>query len=128
MGCLSATVTFNDVPPSVAALVAALCHHTGEVISYDEERGELVCSASKDAFSALPSDTEDIYWLLLTTKLSGGYLWHAALAALQTLGGTYPYTLPVWAYKPWVEARQEYEQRGALRLTYDEARRLGIVT
>jgi hypothetical protein len=126
MGCLSAKVTFSSVPPTVRGLVAALCHHTGEVVSYNEERGELVCLASRDAFSAIPPDVEHVDWVLLTMDLSGGYLWHASLVVIQTLGGTYPYPLPVWAYKPWAVVKHEYKQRAAPRLTYDEARQLGV--
>jgi hypothetical protein len=126
MGCLSAKVTFLSTPPTAEGVVAALCHHTGEVVSYNEE---LVCSASGDAFPAFASTTDGPMWRMLTINLSGGYLWYASLAALQTLGGTYAGALPAWAYKPWVEARHEYEQEAykAPRYTYAEARRLGIV-
>jgi hypothetical protein len=48
MGVLTATVSFTVPIPTSTDLVAALCQHTGELVSYEEELYKLICPALKD--------------------------------------------------------------------------------
>ena len=129
MGILSEPVVFTESLPSATELVNALCQHTGEAVSFDEETEILSCIATGDAtgFWALiykPNHS----WTLRNLNLNGGYLWDATLAVLQLLGGkrddsrfTQAPSLPAWAYTPWELAKYEYKKKNVQWITHEEA-------
>jgi hypothetical protein len=139
MGVLAATVRFTAPIPTSAELVAALCQHTGEVVSYKEEVYQLNCPALKEAGSVFAvDDPQASEWEMRTGRKMDGYLWYATLVVLTKLGGEQvgfqnelmlSMPAPTWAYKPWQFARKQYRWRKWRKypwITLDEARRLGV--
>ena len=118
-GMLGATVRFNGPAPNSAELVAALCQHTGESISYTEEWGSFECATLQKADTVF-ADADENEWELLTGYLEGSYFWFALLVVFEKLGGVQidfdgkpvpSMPAPSWAYQPWWLARQTYRQR-----------------
>jgi hypothetical protein len=139
MGILTATIRFAGPAPTSTDLTTALCQHTGEFVSYEEERYELACPILKKAGSICAiADPQESVWELRTGHLEGSYLWYATLISLYQMGGIeedfegkgmIPSIAPAWAYKPWRFARKEYRWRKWRKtawITLDEARRLGV--
>jgi hypothetical protein len=140
MGILTATVRFTGSLPTSTELVAALCQHIGESVSYKEDMFDLTCPALKDTESigAVHYPQEGV-WELRTFHLKGSYFWYASLVFMEKLGGEqvdfYGQGMPsmpnpVWAYKAWQLAKKEYRWRNwrkPSRITLNEARLLGIV-
>jgi hypothetical protein len=108
MGVRGASIRFTGPVPTSVELIAALCQHTGESITYTEERGGFECSTLKEAASVFAIASED-GWELMTGDLHGNYFWFALLVVLEKLGGLqifsdgeamYPKPAPTWAYRP----------------------------
>jgi hypothetical protein len=139
MGVLTATIRFTNPIPTSTDLVAVLCQHTGELVSYKEEMYELACPVLTDVSSIMAiADPQENVWELRTFHLKGSYFWYASLVVMEKLGGEQVdfdgngmpcMPAPVWAYKTWQLAKKEYRWRNWRRptwLTLDEARRLGV--
>lgn len=141
MGVLTATIRFTGSVPTSTDLVAALCQHTGELVSYEEATYELRCPVLKDESSICAFATDDAQehiWEMRTGHLNGSYFWYASLVVMEKLGGEQvdfdgkgmpSMPAPAWAYKVWQLAKKEYRWRTWRKpswLTPDEARSLGI--